>query len=155
MSEMVRSPGVSCLEMEYFCSKGDALWRLSDPELLALAGRELEQLRLARAAEIVDGCVVRVEKAYPVYDGDYRNNVDMIRQALGRFENLQMVGRNGMHKYNNQDHSMLTGILAARNVEGGQHDVWRVNTDAEYQEEQMGNERLKMQNEECLATAEP
>ncbi len=152
--EMVRHPGVSCLEMEYFCSRGDALWRLSDLELLAVAGRELEQLRLARAGEIVDGCVVRVEKAYPVYDGDYRNNVDVIRQALGRFENLQMVGRNGMHKYNNQDHSMLAGILAARNVEGGRHDVWRVNTDAEYQEEQLGNAKIEMQNEECLATVE-
>jgi len=78
---------------------------------------------------------VRMEKAYPVYDSNYQENVAIIRQALAAFDNLQVVGRNDMHKYNNQDHSMMTGLLAARNIQGGHFDLWRVNTDAEYQEE--------------------
>lgn len=133
--EMAPHPNATCLEMEYFCKKNDGLWRMSDAEIIELAKGELEQLGLVNADAVVDGCVVRVEKAYPVYDADYRQNVDVIRQALSRFENLQVVGRNGMHKYNNQDHSMLTGILAARNLEGASNDVWRVNGDAEYLEE--------------------
>lgn len=133
--EMATQPNATCLEMEYFCSKGDDLWQMDDAEIMQLAKRELEQLGLAKMGEVADGCVVRVEKAYPVYDVDYRNNVNVMRQALGRIENLQVVGRNGMHKYNNQDHSMLTGMLAARNLAGSRHDVWRVNGDAEYLEE--------------------
>jgi protoporphyrinogen oxidase len=134
--EMNSQPNTTCVELEYFCSHDDALWRTDDPDLIALAKRELEQLGLAKATEVLDGCVVRVEKAYPVYDANYRRNVDRIRRTLARFENLQVAGRNGMHKYNNQDHSMLTGILTARNVDGGRHDVWKVNTDAEYQEQE-------------------
>jgi protoporphyrinogen oxidase len=133
--EMAARPDATCLEMEYFCAKNDALWRMNDAEVIELAKRELEQLGLAKTGEVIDGCVVRVEKAYPVYDAKYRQNVDIIRQALARFENLQVVGRNGMHKYNNQDHSMLTGILAARNLDGEKNNVWRVNGDAEYLEE--------------------
>lgn len=134
--EMSGHPDATCLELEYFCSKGDGLWLKPDAELLELAKRELSQLGLAKASEVADGCVVRVEKAYPVYDDNYRSNVGIIRGELARIENLQVAGRNGMHKYNNQDHSMLTGILAARNVAGEQHDLWRVNGDAEYQEEE-------------------
>jgi protoporphyrinogen oxidase len=133
--DMVPAPDVTCLGMEYFCTLGDALWEMSDREIAALAAREIERLGLAKAAEVIDDCVVRVEKAYPVYDPDYQKNVTIIRQALDAIENLHMAGRNGMHKYNNQDHSMLTGMLAARNVGGGRYDVWRVNTDAEYQED--------------------
>lgn len=137
--EMVSKPGVTCLEFEYFCSKGDTFWKKSDEEILMVAKLEMEKLGVANASEVLDGCVVRVEKAYPVYDAQYRKSVDVIRSALSEIENLQVVGRNGMHKYNNQDHSMFTGILAARNLAGEKHDVWRVNTDAEYHEEQ-GNE---------------
>ncbi|HEX4264372.1 MAG TPA: NAD(P)/FAD-dependent oxidoreductase [Verrucomicrobiae bacterium] len=133
--EMTARPGASCLELEYFCNKHDGLWDTDDAGILQLAKRELEQLGLAKAAEVVDGCVVRVEKAYPVYDAHYRNNVDTIRKALAPLENLQAVGRNGMHKYNNQDHSILTGLLAARNLSGDRNNVWQVNGDAEYQEE--------------------
>jgi protoporphyrinogen oxidase len=133
--EMVSDPEVTCLELEYFCSQGDSLWSLNDDEWMELAKREMEQLGLALAREVSDGCVVKVKKAYPVYDSEYQGNVDVIRRRLARMENFQMIGRNGMHKYNNQDHSMLTGILAARNVNGALHDVWRVNTDAEYQED--------------------
>ena len=125
----------TCLELEYFCTKNDEIWQMNHAEIIELAKRELEYLGLAKAVEVADGCVVRVEKAYPVYDEAYRDNVETIRQALSQLENLQMVGRNGMHKYNNQDHSMLTGILAARNLDGQQNDVWRVNGDAEYLEE--------------------
>jgi protoporphyrinogen oxidase len=134
--DMAGQPDLTCLEMEYFCSQNDSLWKMDDANILELAKRELKQLRLAEPEEILDGCVVRVEKAYPVYDSEHKQNVNVIRSALARFENFQVIGRNGMHKYNNQDHSMLTGILAARNVGGGSHDVWSVNTDAEYQEEQ-------------------
>jgi protoporphyrinogen oxidase len=133
--EMAAAGNITCIEMEYFCSRCDSLWQRSDGELIELAGQELEQLGLAKAAEVLDGCVVRVEKAYPVYNESYHENVAVIRQAMAGITNLQTVGRNGMHKYNNQDHSMLTGMLAAKNLMGGRHDVWRVNTDAEYQEE--------------------
>jgi protoporphyrinogen oxidase len=116
--EMSPKPGVTCLELEYFCDRNDSLWWKSDADLVALAKHELEQLGLAKASEVLDGCVVRVEKAYPVYDSNYRQNVNIIRKALEPIANLQMVGRNGMHKYNNQDHSMMTGILAARRLSG-------------------------------------
>ena len=133
--EMAPQPNATCLELEYFCSMNDELWQMADAEVMGLAKRELEKLGLAKADEVIDGCVVRVEKAYPVYNADYRQNVDIIRQSLSRLKNLQVVGRNGMHKYNNQDHSMLTGMLAARNLDGEANDVWRVNGDAEYLEE--------------------
>src|SRR5437879_7269253 len=133
---MVSNQNVTCLELEYFCSQNDALWRMDDTGLVDLAKREVQQLGLARADEVIDACVVRVEKAYPVYAPDYSEMVRVIRQSLARIQNLQMVGRNGMHKYNNQDHSMMTGILAARNLCGDKRNVWQVNTDAEYLEEE-------------------
>jgi protoporphyrinogen oxidase len=108
---------------------------MSDAELIALATRELESIGLARAVEVEDGTVVRARKAYPVYDGQYEEHVRVIRRYLEGFPNIQVVGRNGMHKYNNQDHSMMTALLAARNILGGQFDLWKVNTDAEYHEE--------------------
>ena len=132
--EMVPSQETTCLGLEYFCSQGDELWNLDDAELVRLAGRELAQLGIAGDAEIVDGTVVRVRQAYPVYDGEYQNCLATIRGFLSTLGNLQLVGRNGMHHYNNQDHSMLTGLLAARNVLGETHDVWAVNTDFEYHE---------------------
>lgn len=134
-SGMIFDPQATCLEMEYFCSQGDAFWETDDSTLLELAKQELVQLGLAKISEIRDGCVVRVEKAYPVYDVDYQETVKVIRGSLAHFENLEVVGRNGMHKYNNQDHSMLTGMLAARNFSDKQYNVWQVNTDAEYHEE--------------------
>jgi protoporphyrinogen oxidase len=123
------------LGMEYFVSEGDTLWNLSDEQLIALAKQELELIGLARAAQVIDGTVKRMRKAYPVYDASYREHLGIVRGYLDAFENLQTIGRNGMHKYNNQDHSMMTGLLAARNILGAQHDVWTVNTDMEYQEE--------------------
>lgn len=132
---MIGRPGTTCLGLEYFCFAGDGLWNASDADLIELGKRELAQLGLARKACIREGVVVRMEKAYPVYAADYQANVDVIRDALSAFGNLQVVGRNGMHKYNNQDHSMMTAMLAARNLKGGRFNLWNVNTDAEYHEE--------------------
>jgi protoporphyrinogen oxidase len=133
---MVPEPGITCIGMEYFCFKGDGLWSSADSDLAAQAAGELEQLGLARKEDVVDSKVVRVPKAYPIYDGAYRAHVDHIRAYLDEISNLHTVGRNGMHKYNNQDHSMLTAIMTVDNLLGATHDIWSVNTDYEYHEEQ-------------------
>jgi protoporphyrinogen oxidase len=133
--DMVPNPNTTSLGLEYFCFEGDGLWNLPDHELIELGKREIEQIGLVPASACIDGCVVRMPKAYPVYDDAYRGHVEVVRRYLARFANLQLAGRNGMHKYNNQDHSMLTAILAARNILGmGPFDPWKVNTDAEYHE---------------------
>ena len=133
-SAMVPDPTKTCLGMEYFCSEGDELWEMSDTELLDLATREIAQLGLEQADEVEDGTVIRQPKAYPVYDRDYRHHLDVLQTYLQSFENLQTIGRNGMHRYNNQDHSMLTAILAVRNLFGECHDLWNVNTERSYHE---------------------
>jgi protoporphyrinogen oxidase len=132
---MIGRPGTTCLGLEYFCFEGDGLWTMADNDLIELGKRELAQLGLVRNGRVTGGAVVRVEKAYPVYDPGYQANLDVIRAALGKFGNLSVVGRNGMHKYNNQDHSMMTAILAVKNMEGGTFNLWNVNGDAEYHEE--------------------
>jgi protoporphyrinogen oxidase len=135
-AEMVPDHSKTCLGMEYFCNKGDRLWTMSDVELLNLATSEIVNLGLVSHAGLVeDGVIIRQPKAYPVYDGEYRQNLQVIRSFLDGLENFQTVGRNGMHRYNNQDHSMLTGMLAARNVLGEHHDLWNVNTERSYYEE--------------------
>lgn len=131
---MVPDPNKTSLGFEYFCFEGDGLWETPDNELQALATREAAIIGLAEPRDIEKAFIVRMPKAYPVYDQHYHVHVEVIRQWLNRFTNLQPVGRNGMHRYNNQDHSMMTAILAARNVEGGHYDCWQVNTDAEYHE---------------------
>jgi len=130
-------PDVSktCLGMEYFCSVGDEIWEMSDTELVELATRELVGLGLATTADVEDGVVIRQLKAYPVYDGEYRGHLQVLEGFLKGIENLQTIGRNGMHRYNNQDHSMLTGMLAARNILGEKHDLWDVNTERSYYED--------------------
>jgi protoporphyrinogen oxidase len=133
---LVPDPGKTAIGMEYFCSRAEELWQSNDARLVELAGLELEQLDLARACDVEDGCVIRQPKAYPVYDAEYRRHLDVIRLFLAGFENLQMIGRNGMHRYNNQDHSMLCGLYAARNLLGGNYDLWEVNTARSYYEEQ-------------------
>jgi protoporphyrinogen oxidase len=133
---MVPEPGKTCLGMEYFCFKGDGLWESTDEELIALAARELDSLGLAPNARVVDGTVIRMPKAYPIYDAAYRGHLDTVRSHVDPIPNLHAVGRNGMHKYNNQDHSMLTAMLAVQTMHGAQHDLWAVNTDFEYHEEQ-------------------
>ncbi len=133
---MVPEPGRTCLGMEYFCFAGDGLWESSDADLIAMAARELEQLGLALASLLRDGTVIRMPKAYPIYDAAYRGHLDAVRSGIDPIVNLHTVGRNGMHKYNNQDHSMLTAMMAVWNMQGASHDIWEVNTDFEYHEEQ-------------------
>lgn len=132
---MVPDPEKTCLGLEYFCFEGDGLWTTPDDELIALATREVAKLGLADARDVEDGAVVRMPKAYPVYDAFYSQAVDTIRAFIGGFGNVYLVGRNGMHKYNNQDHSMLTAMLSVKNILGANYDVWEVNVDNEYHEE--------------------
>ena len=136
--EMVPDQSLNCYGMEYFCFEGDALWESPDQGLVELAKRELVSLNLASPDDIIDGHVIRQAKAYPVYDDAYQDHVATVVSALDRdFPTLHLVGRNGMHKYNNQDHAMLTGILVAENIIAGSRlsNPWLVNEDAEYHEE--------------------
>ncbi|SFS05264.1 NAD(P)/FAD-dependent oxidoreductase [Sphingomonas jatrophae] len=135
--EMVPDEGVACVGLEYFCFAGDGLWSMDDDALVALATRELAVMGLADPATVIGGTVVRQEKAYPVYDDAYKAHVEAIRDELEtRYPTLHLVGRNGMHRYNNQDHAMMTAMLTVRNIEAGRrrHDIWTVNEDAEYHE---------------------
>ncbi|GJE61600.1 NAD(P)/FAD-dependent oxidoreductase [Methylobacterium trifolii] len=135
--EMIPDEDHTCLGLEYFCFEGDGLWTASDEDLVALAKREIGQIGLIDPREVVDACVVRQPKAYPVYDETYADNVASVRRELEHdFPTLHLVGRNGMHKYNNQDHAMMTAMLTVENIIAGhrRHDVWRVNEDAEYTE---------------------
>jgi protoporphyrinogen oxidase len=132
--EMTPNPDLTCLGVEYFCNMSDAIWKAADEDLIALAKREMVQLGLVRAQDVVDGAVVRMPKAYPVYDGGYQDGLAAVRGFLAGVPNLQLVGRNGMHRYNNQDHSMLTAILAARNVVGARFDLWNLSIDQDYLE---------------------
>jgi protoporphyrinogen oxidase len=134
--DMVPDPTCSSLGLEYFCTEGDDVWRMPDAELISLGAQEVERIGLARAADVQDGCVVRVPKAYPVYDASYREHLAVVRDWVDGLENLQTIGRNGLHRYNNQDHAMVTGMLAVRNLlDGETNDLWSVNTDQEYHEE--------------------
>jgi protoporphyrinogen oxidase len=132
--EMVPDPSLTCLGLEYFCSEGDDLWRMDDDAIVALARREVESIGLLQGARVADATVLRVRKAYPVYDEGFVKALAAVREWTARLDNLQLVGRNGMHKYNNQDHSMLTARLAVRNLFGERHDLWAVNADEEYHE---------------------
>ncbi|KPQ36500.1 MAG: Protoporphyrinogen oxidase [Phormidesmis priestleyi Ana] len=133
---MVPDASKTCVGMEYFCSEGDRLWEMSDKDLIAQAAEEIVGLGLVPDTKYIeDGTVIRQKKAYPVYDGMYREHLDVIQTYLQQFENLQTIGRNGMHRYNNQDHSMLTGLLAAKNILGETHDLWNVNVERSYHEE--------------------
>ena len=133
--EMVK-PGTTCLGAEYFCFAGDEIWELSEEDAVRLATGEMTRIGLVDPAKVVDGVRVRVRRAYPMYDAAYENAVDVIRPYLARFENLQTFGRNGLHRYNNQDHSMWTAALATLNLlDDAGHDVWSVNTDDSYLED--------------------
>jgi protoporphyrinogen oxidase len=132
--EMVPDPETTCLGLEYFCNEGDGIWAMDDQALVALATRELAALGLVDTSLVVDGTVVRVKKAYPVYDEHYRRGLAAIQEFQRTIPNLQLVGRNGMHRYNNQDHSMLTAVLAARNITGAKYDLWKINVDSDYHE---------------------
>ena len=135
--ELVPDPELCCYGLEYFCFEGDGVWTMADRDLINLAMAEMEKLGLIHAADVQDGCVVRQKKAYPVYDDDYKANVKTFATvAEDKYPTLHFIGRNGMHKYNNQDHAMMTAMLTAKNIIAGKKlfDVWEVNQDAEYHE---------------------
>ncbi|MDN3646783.1 NAD(P)/FAD-dependent oxidoreductase [Pontixanthobacter aestiaquae] len=135
--EMVPDEDVACVGLEYFCFEGDGLWASDDDDLIELAKQEMEILGLCDPKDVVGGAVVRQEKAYPVYDEDYAANVEAMRAELEeKFPTLHLVGRNGMHRYNNQDHAMMTAMLTTENIVAGKrlYDTWCVNEDAEYHE---------------------
>lgn len=135
--EMVPTAKAGCLGLEYFCFEGDGLWQSTDEMLIELAISELETLQLARRDQVVGGCVVRQPKAYPVYEGNFREILEAIREEFeANYPQLHFIGRNGLHKYNNQDHAMMTAMLTVENLLAGERhfDVWMVNEDAEYYE---------------------
>ncbi len=138
---MVPDPDRTSLGLEYFVQEGGALWTSSDGSLRELAVSELQTLGLADGDTVVGSTVVRAPKAYPVYDGNYRQAVDVLRGWVDGIQGLHLVGRNGQHRYNNQDHSMLTGLLAARNVAGERHDLWSINAEVSYLEEVTASEQ--------------
>ena len=134
--DMVPDHTKTSLGLEYFCTEGDTVWTMPDSDLIELGKREVEHIGLAPYEAIMDGCVFRVAKAYPVYDSGYRTYLAIVRNFMDTLKNCQTIGRNGLHRYNNQDHAMLTGMLAVRNqVLGEKHDLWSVNTDQVYHEE--------------------
>lgn len=133
--DMVPDPRLTCLGLEYFCFEGDGLWTMTDADLVKLGSHEIAAIGLLGGANVIDGTVVRMPKAYPVYDEGFEAALAVVRDYLSTFANLQVAGRNGMHKYNNQDHSMVTAMLAAQNLLGDHYDVWAVNADDEYHEE--------------------
>ena len=134
-SALVPDQSKSCLGMEYFCFEGDELWCMEDHDLVLLAKRELGVTGLADPGTVVDGTVVRMPKAYPMYDAGSLEALAMLQDYVEHFENIQLIGRNGMHKYNNMDHSMLAALLAVRNIFGEKHDLWAINSDDAYLEE--------------------
>jgi UDP-galactopyranose mutase len=128
--------GRACLGLEYFVFEGDDMWNMADADLVELAKRELAQVGLADPSRIEAGYVVRTPKAYPMYDATFKANVaTLVKWLDANTPNVYPVGRNGMHKYNNQDHSMYTAMLSVENIFGAHHDVWSVNVEAEYHEE--------------------
>ena len=142
------------LGLEYFCNEGDDFWTTSDNQLIELGKEELERIGMAPASTVVDGCVFRAPKAYPVYDEAYREHLTRLKEFVAGLENFQTVGRNGLHRYNNQDHSMLTGTMAAQNLMCGErNDLWNVNADQEYHEEI--HDRTGTDTDEMVQALEP
>ncbi len=142
--EMVPDLSKTSLGLEYFCNEGDELWCMADQDLINLGKKEVHQIGLADENLVLDGVVFRVDKSYPVWDSDYTQHLGVLRNFVDSLENFQTVGRNGMHRYNNQDHSMLTAILAVRNaLLGEKHDLWAVNTEREYHEVLQTEEKVE------------
>jgi protoporphyrinogen oxidase len=139
---MVPDPEKACVGLEYFCFAGDDLWSMSDDDLVDLAARELERLGLAKRSSVERGFAIRVPRAYPIYDSEYAARVQTIRDWLEGISNLQQVGRNGLHRYNNSDHSMLTAMRAVDNLlTGAKHDIWEVNAESVYHETDVADEQ--------------
>jgi protoporphyrinogen oxidase len=153
---MVPDPSKACVGLEYFCFQGDDLWEMPDDRLVELAKEELAQLGLVAREKVERGFVTRVPLAYPMYDADYADRVETIRGWLDTLGNLQQVGRNGLHRYNNSDHSMLTAIRAVDNiVNGTRHDLWAVNAESVYHETDEQPEQPYRRVPETKAMREP
>jgi protoporphyrinogen oxidase len=154
---MVPDPSKACVGLEYFCFAGDELWEMDDEKLVELGMKELEQLGLAKRDALEFGFATRVPKAYPMYDMDYAERITAIRGWLDGIENLQQVGRNGLHRYNNSDHSMLTAMRAVDNlVKGTDHDIWAVNAESVYHEtEEQDEQQPYIEAPETEAQKEP
>jgi protoporphyrinogen oxidase len=148
---MIPDPNKTSVGMEYFCTQNDEIWSLSDTELTVLASRELSELGLAATEDVIDSYVIRQPNAYPVYNNNYSSHLKVIREYLETIDNLQTVGRSGMHRYNNMDHSMQTGKLAAQNILGTNHNLWEVNEDQEYLEEDAKNGVFERIREKIIA----
>ena len=158
--DMVPDHSKTSLGLEYFCNEGDAIWNMSDADLIALGKREIDRIGLAHDADVEDGCVFRVLKAYPVYDTSYRQYLETIKTFVGGLKNFQTIGRNGLHRYNNQDHSMLTGMAAVNNMLLGEHsDLWAINADQDYLEAldtpEEGDEALPRHEARAAHTEQP
>jgi len=153
---MVPDPSTACVGMEYFCFEGDDLWTMSDEDLVELGKSELEKLGLVSRDRVVKGYATRVPKAYPMYDADYAERVEDIRTWLDELPNFVQIGRNGLHRYNNSDHSMLTAMRAVENLlEGTGHDIWAVNAESVYHEEDVADEHPYRQAPETPAMEKP
>jgi len=153
---MVPDESKACVGLEYFCFSGDELWEMDDDGLVELAKDELEQLGLVSRDKVERGFVTRVPLAYPMYDADYSERVEAIRGWLGGIANLQQVGRNGLHRYNNSDHSMLTAIRAVDNIlTGARHDIWAVNAESVYHEEEVAAEHPYKRAPDTRSMREP
>ena len=151
--EMIADGVSTCLGLECFCFEGDGVWSSPDSELIELAKNEIAKIGLMDPGDVFDACVVRQAKAYPVYDDAYADNVKAVRLEIAtRFPTLHLIGRNGMHKYNNQDHAMMTGMLSALNIMAGKavYDVWQVNEDAEYSESGISGAREALSSERLV-----
>ncbi len=146
--EMVPDPNTASVGLEFFCNVGDELWEMDNDALQELAAKELEQLGLGTRDMVLGGTVIRQPKAYPVYDGEYMEALEVIGEWVRSLENFQTVGRNGLHRYNNQDHSMLSAMYAARNILGSNYDVWNVNVERSY------HEKFEVEEEEKRKAAE-
>lgn len=131
---MVPNQATTSLGLEYFCDENDKLWSSDDLDLIRLAMQEIEHLGIARADKVIDSCVLRQPKAYPVYDEHYREHVEVLKNYLGQIRNLQTIGRNGMHRYSNMDLAMTSGIMAAQNITGARHNLWQLGNSADYLE---------------------
>jgi protoporphyrinogen oxidase len=153
---MVPNETDASIGMEYFCFEGDGVWSMADEDLVAMATREIQELGLARANRVKMGFVVRVHKAYPMYDAQYGERVAAIRGWLDTIPNLIQVGRNGLHRYNNSDHSMLTAMRAVENIlQGTHHDIWGVNAESVYHEEHVEDEHPYVDAPETPAMEQP
>jgi len=132
--DMARSPSELVLGLEFFCNEGDDFWNLRDKNIQEIGITELRKLNILKDFEIIDFIVTRVPDAYPIMDLEYEKNLQKVREYLSKFENLQMIGRGGMFRYNNMDHSIITGLLSVENLFGSNHNLWEVNEDEEYHE---------------------